>query len=193
MDVNITPQNKTILWTIKQAIVAPRLTVNTHQGWPYAPYQELMVTLPFAARAAVFFLSLTTLTLLVCGIQVRLWRLTLLAGLFMLPALVLMSGGIPHLAGLTPSQFAGYQAKMMPVLTSLSLILALFVLRNLPRLPLGLVLLLLALAAGGYPLVGLLDEPKRKALETFIQAGMIAYVFFLTLFVRLRRTQKVEI
>jgi hypothetical protein len=190
LDVKTTTQNKTITWKIDRAIVAPHLGLSMHQGWPYAPYQEMIVTLPYAARASVLFLALAVLTLLICTTEVRLPSLALLAGLFTVPFWVLISGGIPHPAWVNSAQFAGYQAKMLPVIAILPVVLAFFVLRKIPRLPLVLILLLLALAAGGYPLIGLLDEPKRKSLETFIQAGMIAYVFGLTLVVRLSRMRK---
>jgi hypothetical protein len=71
------------------------------------------------------------------------------------------------------------------------LIFVFFILRKIPRLPLILILILMALFAGGYPLMGLMsDEQKHKALETIVQVGMIAYVFLLALFTRLRRVNR---
>lgn len=179
-----------IRWKIDRAILAPRLGMSLIQGWPYAPFQEMMVTLPLAARASTLFLALAVITLLLCSMEVRPSQLALLGLLFMVPFLILMSGGIPHPASVSAEKFAAYQVRMLPVLTFLSLILVFLVLRKIPPLPLVLILILMALFAGGYPLVGLLDEQKRKAFETISQAGMIAYVFLLTLFTRLRRVNR---
>jgi hypothetical protein len=50
-----------------------------------------------------------------------------------------------------------------------------------------LTLALMVLFMAGYPRIGLLmDEQKRNAIEGGIQVAMIAYVFVLTLFVRMR-------
>jgi hypothetical protein len=126
------------------------------------------------------------LTLVICATEVRLVQISLLGSLFLVPSLVLMAGGIPHPASITPALFAGYQVKMLPVISILPLILAFLVLRKIPRLPLILLLVLMALFMGGYPFAGLLDEQRRNAFEAIVQAAMIAYVFALTLFVRIR-------
>lgn len=175
-----------IEWKIERSIIAPRLGMSLIQQWPYAPYQAMIVTLPLAARASVLFLTLAVITLLLCSLEVRLHQLALLGLLFLVPFLILMSGGILHPASVSMEQFAVYQARMLPVLTFLPLLFTFFLLRKTPRFPLILILLLMALFAGGYPLIGLLsDEQKRKAFETIVQVGMIAYVFLLALFTRL--------
>lgn len=175
-----------IHWKIDHAILAPRLGMSLIQGWPYAPFQEMMVTLPLAARASTLFLAMAVITLLLCSVDIRIRQLTLLGLLFMLPFLILMSGGIPHPASISTDKFDEYQTRMLPVITLLPLAFAFFILRKIPPLPLALILILMALFAGGYPLIGLLDEQKRKAFEAILQAGMIAYVFLLTLVTRLR-------
>ena len=77
---------------------------------------------------------------------------------------------------------------MLPVLSIGPLVLAIITLRKLPRLPVVLTLLLMALFMSGYAFVGLLpDEQKRNATESLVQAGMIAYVLVLALFTRVRR------
>jgi hypothetical protein len=190
LDVNSTAGNKVIRWKIDRAILAPSLGMSLIQGWPYAPFQEMMVTLPLAARASTLFLALAVITLLLCSVEVRPSQLALLGLLFMMPFLILMSGGVPHPASISMERFDEYQTRMLPVITLLPLVLAFLVLRKIPPLPLILVLILMALFAGGYPLIGLLDEQKRKAFETILQAGMIAYVFLLTLFTRLRRVNR---
>lgn len=160
------------------------------QQWPYAPYQTMIVTLPMAARASMLFLTLTVITLLLCSVDVRPSQLALLGLLFLVPFLILMSGGIPHPASVSMEQFASYQTKMLPVITLLPLILAFFILRKIPPLPLVLILILMALF-GGYPLIGsLVDEQKRKAFETIVQVGMIAYIFLLALLTRLRKINR---
>jgi len=160
---------------------------SVNQYWPYAPYHEMIVTLSYGTRALLLFFSVAALTLLICGVPVHLRHFALLGGLFILPFLVLMSGYVPYPTTITPAQFAGYQVKMLPVLSGVSLIIAFFLLRKMPPLPLVLILLLMALTLGGYAFIGLLpDEQKRNATETLIQACLIGYLFLLTLYIRLR-------
>ena len=167
--------------------MAPSLGFSVKQFWPYAPYQEMIVALPNAARAAMLFFSIAALTLLICGAPVNLRLFAILGGLFLLPFLILMSGYLPYPASITSAEFAGYQVKMLPMLSVLSLIPAFILLRKLPRLPMVLTLLLMALAMGGYAFIGLLpDEQKRNSTETMIQACLIGYLFLLTLYTRLR-------
>ena len=163
------------------------------QQWPYAPYQAMIVTLPLAARASMLFLTLAVITLLLCSVEVRPSQFALLGLLFLVPFLILMSGGVPHPDSVSMEQFARYQTKLLPVITLLPLVFAFFVLRKIPRLSLILILILMALFAGGYPLIGLMiDEQKRKAFETIVQVGMIAYVFLLALLTRLSKVNRQE-
>lgn len=167
--------------------MAPSMGLSVKQFWPYAPYHEMIVLLPYVARASLLFFAMAALTFLICDVPVRLRQFALLGGLFTLPFLILMSGYVPYPGFITPAGFAGYQVKLLPVLSGLSLILAFSLLRRLPRLPLVLVLLLMALAMGGYAFIGLLpDEQKRNAVETLIQACLIGYIFVLALYTRLR-------
>jgi hypothetical protein len=187
----MTAGRKVIEWKIDRSILAPRLGMSLIQGWPYAPYQAMIVTLPLAARASMLFLTLVVITLLLCSVDVRPSQLALLGLLFLVPFLVLMSGGIPHPASVSMEQFANYQIRMLPVIALLPLSLAFFILRRAPRVPLILILILMALFMGGYPLIGLLtDEQKRKAFETIVQVGMIAHVFLLALFTRLSSARR---
>jgi hypothetical protein len=190
LDVTNNSKYKIVNWKIEKAILAPRLGLDLRQYWPYAPYQEMIVTLNFTARALLFFLCMAVLTLIICAREVRLTQIALLGGLFLVPSLILMSGGIAHPESITPALFAGYQIKMLPVISILPLALAFFVLRKLPRLPMVLLLTLMALFMGGYPFAGLLDEQKRNAFEAITQAAMIAYIFALTLFVRIKGQDK---
>jgi len=191
LDVNTTAGRKVIEWKIDRSILAPRLGMSLSQQWPYAPYQAMIVTLPQATRASTLFLTLAVMTLLLCSVEVHPSQLALLGLLFLVPFLVLMSGGIPHPASVSMEQFARYQTKLLPVITLLPLVFAFFILRKIPRLPLILILILMALFAGGYPLIGLvIDEQKRKAFETIVQVGMIAYVFLLALLTRLSKVNR---
>ncbi len=190
MDVKNESGYKTIEWKIDEGILAPRLGIDLLQKWPYAPYQEMIVTLPLSARASIFFLAMVVLTLMLCSVVIHPSQMALLGLLFMVPSLIMMAGGIPHPASVSAGEFAMYQVHMLPVITILPLILAFLVLRKIPRLPMILILILMALFAGGYPWIGLLDEQKRKALETIVQVGMIVYVFLLALFTRLRKVVK---
>ena len=100
-----------------------------------------------------------------------------------------MAGGVPAPKFITPAQFAGYQVKMLPVISPLPLMLAFIVLRELTRLPLVLTLVLMALFMAGYPFIGLLpDEQKCNVSEGMAQVAMIVYVFALTLYTRVRST-----
>lgn len=167
--------------------MAPSLGFSVKQYWPYAPYQELIVALPYVARAALLFFPIAALTLLICGVPVDLRQFALLGGLFLLPFFILMSGYFPYPGSITPAEFAGYQVRMLPVLSVLSLIPAFILLRKIPRMPMVLVLFLMALAMGGYAFIGLLpDEQKRNSTETLVQACGIGYLFLLTLYTRLR-------
>jgi hypothetical protein len=174
-------------FSIDRALMAPSMGLSVKQFWPYAPYHEMIVALPYAARASLLFFAMAALTFLICGVPVDLRQFALLGGLFLLPFLVLMSGYVPYPEFITPQQFAGFQMKMLPVFSGFSLIIAFFHLRRLPRLPLVLVLVLMALAIGGYAFIGLIsDVQKRNTAETLIQACLIGYIFFLTLYIRLR-------
>jgi hypothetical protein len=175
------------IFLIDHALMAPSVGVGGKQSWLYAPYHEMIVALPYAARASLLFFSIAALTFLICGVPVNLRQLVLLGGLFILPFLMLMSGYVPYPDAVAPAQFASYQMKMLPILSGIPLIISLFLLRKIPRLPLVLVLLLMALAMAGYAFIGLSpDEQKRNAVETLIQACLIGYIFFLTLYIRLR-------
>jgi len=191
LDVKTENSYEFITWTIERSIISPRLSVYAREGWPYAPYHEMIVTLPYTARASILFLSLAALTLLICGAPVSMRQVALLACLFAIPHLILMSGGVPTPKSITSTQFASYasyQMKMLPVISILPLVLAFITLRKLTRLPLVLTLVLMALFMAGYPFAGLLDEQKRNAFEGIVQVAMIAYVFALTLYVRVRST-----
>jgi hypothetical protein len=191
LDVTTTAGRKVIEWKIDRSILAPRLGMSLIQQWPYAPYQAMIVTLTLAARASMLFLTLAVITLLLCSVEVHPSQLALLGLLFLVPFLVLMSGGIPHPASVSMERFALYQTRLLPVITLLPLVSAFFILRKIPRLPRVLILILMALFAGHYPLIGLVvDEQKRKAFETIVQVGMIAYVFLLALFTRLSKVNR---
>jgi hypothetical protein len=99
-----------------------------------------------------------------------------------------MSGYFPYPKALNMGDLAAYQIKMIPVISLLPLGIAYYTLRNkVPKEPLWLILLLMALFMGGYVFLGFLgDEQKRNSAEALIQAGMIGYTFLLTLFTRLR-------
>jgi hypothetical protein len=187
MDVKTSPPYKVFTWTIDRAILTPRLGLRLIQNWPYDPYPELIQVLPISTRAFSLFFSLLLLTLLICGTPVELRQLALLAGLFTVPFLVLMAGCLPHLASISPRVYAGLQVGMLPILTLPILLIAFFVLRKMPRTPLILTLILMALFLGGYPLSGLIQDQKiHNAFESILQAGMIAYVFLVTLVLRVR-------
>lgn len=173
---------KIFTWTITESEteIAPRLGIDVNQRWPYAPYHLMLVALQHAPRDAALFLCLAGLTLLALGGDLPLGRLALLGGLFALPAWALMAGGVPLPEAVTPAQFAEAQVKALPVLALLPLGLGIFVLRRAPRpvrWPAGLLtLLLMAVLMLANPLLELIpEEPKRRALQTAMQDGLVIY------------------
>jgi hypothetical protein len=183
------PPYKLIHWSIERSFMAPVMGIYFPQQWPYAPYHEMIAALSYAARSAVLYLALAAITLLVFGLPVSLRQFALLAALFALPFLPLLAGGLPHPASLPPEGVAAWQVKMLPLLSLIPLVLAFFTLRGIRLLPLVLLLLWMAFFINFYPLLSLqMDEQKRIAAENLVQAGMIAYVFVISIFVRLRKS-----
>jgi hypothetical protein len=179
---------KIMTWTIGRANIAPRLGIDLHQLWPYAPYQQMIVSLRHGADDVVIFLCLAALTLLLVGKTLELRRLALLAGLFMLPYWALMAGGVPLPASVLPAQFAEVQVKVLPVIALISLALTFFVLRGKSRLGWVLMLLLMAFLMVGHPLLEFqLDESKRNAIERAAQIGLVVYTCGLGLFAVIQR------
>jgi hypothetical protein len=188
LDTTEAPPYKFFSFSVERAVMAPYMGLCVSQQWPYAPYHQMIVSLPYAARASLLFLSMAALTLLICGVTVDMRQIALLGTLFMLPFLILMSGYFPYPDFVPPAQLVMYQIGMLPVISLAPLVTAFFLLKkSTPHLPLELVLFLMALAMAGYVFIGLLpDEQKRNSTETLIQACLIGYVFFLTLYMRLR-------
>lgn len=168
--------------------MAPYMGLSVPQKWPYAPYHQLSVALPYAARAFLFFLVVAVLTLLIFGLKVDLGQIALLGILFIFPFLILMSGYFPYPDLISPSNLAVYLIGMTPVISLIPLVMAFLLLRKtIPRLPLYLVLLLMALFMAGYVFISFLpDEQKRNSAEALIQSALIGYVFLLTLYTRVR-------
>jgi hypothetical protein len=187
LDIQAEPTYQVITWTISQAIVAPRLGMSLRQHWAYAPYHAMIVTLPYAPRGFILCFSLVMLTFLLCRAPVRLRQIALLACLFALPYLILMAGGLPAPSSIPPDQLAQYQVNLLPVISLILLGLAFMVLRGQARLPMLLVLAIFTLFMAGYPFIGLLpDEQKRNTYEGIIQVVMLAYLFLLVLWMRVR-------
>ncbi len=191
MDDRIESQYHVLTWVIDHAVMAPRLGIDFIQGWPYAPFHEMIVTLPFVARASMLFLSLAVLTSLVIGSPINLQQAALLAGSYVIPSLIMMSGGIPTLELIAKDSLASFQVNMLPLISILPLILAFYSLRKQPRFLSIILVVLMALFMIGYPFIGLLpDEQKRNVAEGAVQIAMIAYVFILTFITRVRNLSK---
>jgi hypothetical protein len=187
LDIRDEPTNRVITWTINQAILAPRLSVNISQEWSYAPFHEMIVAIPYAPRGLILCFSLVLLTLLICRASVRIWQIGLLAFLFVLPYLFLMAGPLPAPDSVTPAQLAIYQVNMLPVLTLFSLALAFALMPHDTRFPRLFILLIMALFMAGYPRIGMLpDEQKRNVYEGIVQIVMLIYLFLLVLSFRVR-------
>lgn len=148
----------------------------------------MVVAMPYAATASLFFLTIVMLTWIIYGVQVDLQKIALLGGLFLLPFMIMMSGYFPHPDFIYSGNIAAYQVKMIPFLSLVSVGITYQLLRkSFSKELLWNNLLLMELSIGGYVLLSFIgDEQKRNATEALIQAGLIGYLFFLTLFTRLR-------
>lgn len=188
MDVIDEHPYKFYTFSVDRAVMAPYMGLSVIQEWPYAPYHELSIALPYAARAYLFFMVMAVLTLLIYGTKVEMGQVALLGILFPLPFLILMSGYFPYPDLVSPANLATYMIGMTPVISIPPIAMAYFLLRkNMSCQPLYLVLLLMTLFMAGYIFISFLpDEQKRNSTETLIQSGMIAYVFLLTLYTRVR-------
>ena len=175
-------------FSLDRAVTTPNMGLSIIQKWPYAPYHQMVVAMPFAARASLFFLTVVMLTWIIYGVQIDLQKIALLGSLFLLPFIIMMSGYFPHPDFIYTGNIAAYQVKMMPILSLLSIVLAFYLLRrNVHKELLWLTLLLMEISMGGYVLLSFIgDEQKRNATEALIQVGVIGYIFLLTLFTRLR-------
>ncbi len=174
--------------SLDRAVSTPNAGLYMGLKWPYDPYRQMVMAMPYAARASLFFLTIVMLTWIIYGIQVDLQKIALLGGLFLLPFMIMMSGCFPHPNFIYSGNIAAYQVKMIPFLSLVSAGIAYQLLRKtFSRELLWLTLLLMELSIGGYVLISFIgDEQKRNATEALIQAGLIGYLFFLTLFTRLR-------
>jgi hypothetical protein len=131
----------------------------------------------YAARGLVLLLSLITLTLVICGENVSLGRLALVSALFCAQFLALTA--------VYPAWFNYVWPVWLFSLATLAL--CYLVLKPVHRLPLVLALVFIALFAAAYPFVGLVPgERERNAIDGSLQAGMILYIFGLTLYTRIR-------
>ena len=167
--------------------MSPSVGLDITQGWPYAPYHAVITALPYMRRGLIFFMALTTLTLLLFNLRIDLWRMLLLASLFSIPSLILMAGGVPLPAPVPMAKFAEYQVRLLPVIALAPVALGTFALRKLPRLPLSLVLLLMVIFLCGYPQISLVtDEQKRNSMFGMVQISMVVYLFGLSLYTQIR-------
>jgi len=178
---------KILTWKIDRAIMSPVVGLDVTQGWPYAPYQAVITALPYIQRAFILFMALTVLTLLFLNLRIDAWQILLLAALFCLPPLVLMTGGIPLPASVSMSNFAEYQVRLLPIISLIPLLLVYFSFRKQPRTPLILILILMVFFLCIYPQVSIItDEQKRNAILGSVQIAMIVYLFGLALYNRVQ-------
>ena len=187
MDVKYKTPYKILTWKIDRAIMSPVVGLDVTQGWPYAPYQAVITALPYIQRAFILFMALTVLTLLFLNLRIDAWQILLLAALFCLPPLVLMTGGIPLPASVSMSNFAEYQVRLLPIISLIPLLLVYFSFRKQPRTPLILILILMVFFLCIYPQVSIItDEQKRNAILGSVQIAMIVYLFGLALYNRVQ-------
>jgi len=174
-----TGQGYTVNWKIDRAIMAPMLGVQFVLPAKPVLSPNVLKILRYAARALVLLLSLAAITLVICGLNVEIWRLALVGGIFTAQYLGLLV------------VYPAVNNYVWPVLVlgGLACLFDRLALRNLPRLPLILILLLAIVFGMAYPFAGLLPgERERNALDGAVQIGMIIYLFGLTLYTRVRNT-----
>ena len=163
-------------WTIHQAIMAP--LINVYFSRPAKT--ELSTTsqgiVNYASRALILLISLLALTLMICRAQVRLSRLALVGCLFCAQYLVMIAF----------YPISGNYFWLLLTFSLFTLLLSFLAFKDIPRLPLILALMLIGLFGVIYPFVGLLPgERERNAIDGGVQAGMILYIFGLTLYTRI--------
>lgn len=164
-------------WTIDHAIMSPTIAVQFVQPPKNSLSTALLGMINYAARGLVLLLSLITLTLVICGENVSLGRLALVSALFCAQFLALTA--------VYPAWFNYVWPVWLFSLATLAL--CYLVLKPVHRLPLVLALVFIALFAAAYPFVGLVPgERERNAIDGSLQAGMILYIFGLTLYTRIR-------
>jgi hypothetical protein len=164
-------------WTIEHAFMG--LQVGAQLVIPPANDLSYGTTgiVDYAARGLVLLLALVALTWLICGVEIDLVRLGLLASLVCAQFLGLMA------------VYPLWMNAVVPVLlfALIALALAALLLRRMDSLSVLLSLMLLAIFAGAYPFVGLVPgERERNAIDGAVQAGMILYLFGLTFYARIR-------
>lgn len=164
-------------WKIDHAILAPLASVYLKKPPITILNVQILSLLGYAGRALAVFLSLLMVTLLICGVQPKLWQFALLAGVYLIHYL-----GVSLLYPAVASEWGS-----MLLIAPLSLGLGFLVLRNLPPLARTLALTWLALFLLGYPFASLLPgERERNAVDGAMQAILILYVFGLTFYTRVR-------
>ncbi len=182
LDVNRQEPYNILTWSIDRTEGAPSMGLSMLQRWPYAPYQEMVMALRYGRADALLFLCLAALTLLLCRQGLPLGRLALLGGLFLLPYWLLMTGGMPLTALVSPTQFAAAQVKLLPALALLPLALSVFILRDKPWPVIVLMTALMGLLILGHPLLELqTDAAKREAALHAVQTGLVIYPFAIAL------------
>ncbi|MCG2786221.1 MAG: hypothetical protein L6461_14070 [Anaerolineae bacterium] len=164
-------------WKIDRAIMAPLFGIRFQKRIEPVYSKSITEIMHYAARAFVLLLSLVTLTLIICGISVDLWRLALMGCIFATQFLCLVA------------TYPVLNNFVFPLLLigAFSFLLYLKIFKNIPPIVLTLILVLAAVFGLMYPFAGLLTgERERNALDGILQAGMILYLFGLTLYMRVR-------
>ncbi len=146
--------------------------------YPYDPYKPLVGALRYSARATLFWAVIFTLTSLIAAqtFSPRLLALSLalLCGEF----LIVMIAGT----------FAPTWKTVLFSASGVTVIAALLLLRKLQRVPFILSMLWFIFFSGPYSLMPekFADATQRNSFESIFLAALVAYVFALTLFIRLR-------
>jgi len=164
-------------WSLDHAIMSPRISVQFAQPPATNLSTAWLGMFNYAARGLVLLIALIALTLIICGEQPSLARLALIGSLVCAQFLALIA------------VYPYWSNYLWPVwlFSLVTLSLSYLLLRRTPRLPLVLALLFVLIFCAAYPFVGLIPgERERNAIDGSLQAGMILYLFGLTLYTRIR-------
>jgi len=167
-------------WSAENSIFSPDVGIRFKPSVLPDPDQQYMIDiLRNAPRALMWTAVMVAFTMFICGLFLDLWKFTLFAAAFSAASLALMGLDlikINHVA-------------LPPFLALCALVLVFLIYRALPRLPKVLVIVSTAIFLMGYPYSGLLsDGADRNAVDAIVQAVMILYIFGLSLYVRVRRS-----
>jgi len=162
-------------WKIDQAIMAPIFRIGfAKPGQVLSP--SVIKVLQYSARSFIFLISLATLTLIICKLPINLWQLAMIAGIYISQYLALIA-----LYPIVKNYIFPLFLLSIP-----AFLLYTRITKGMQRSGIILIMLLLAIFSLIFPFASLLPgERERNAVDGILLAGIIIYIFGLTLSVRI--------